>query len=131
MESLLEVRHISLKKGRGVFAKKNITKGSLVDMAHVVPIPNKEYKKIKKSVLYNYIYIWENPKYKPEYKHAITLSISQFINHSYKPNIKYNYDYDNNVIIYSALQDISKGEELTVNYNGKIDDKSPVWFKIE
>lgn len=131
MMNLIEVRYISQRKGKGVFATSDIEKGTLVDIAHVVPIPNKEYKKIKRTVLYNYIYIWEDPKYIPEYKYAITLSISQFINHSYNPNIEYNHDYDNCVIKYHAWKDIPKGEELTVNYNAIVDDKSSVWFKVE
>ena len=81
--------------------------------------------------MYNYCYIWEDPKHKPEFTNAITLSISQFINHSFKPNVKYMYDYENNAIEFSALRDISKGEELLVNYNGLINDKSPIWFDIE
>lgn len=129
--SLIEVKYISQKKGKGVFATRDIQKNALVDIAHVVPILNKEYKKIKRTVLYNYIYIWEDPKYFPEYKYAITLSISQFINHSYKPNIEYRNDYDNCVIKYHALHDIPKGEELTTNYNGVVLCKDSVWFKVE
>lgn len=131
MNTLLEVRIVSAKKGRGVFAKKDITKGTVIDIAHVVPIPNKDYKKIRKTILYNYCYIWEDPKHTPEFTNAITLSISQFINHSYDPNVIYLYDYKNQAIEFSALKDIAKGEELLVNYNGLVDDNSPVWFEIE
>ncbi|MCK4286354.1 MAG: SET domain-containing protein-lysine N-methyltransferase [Candidatus Lokiarchaeota archaeon] len=131
MHEYIEVKHISDKKGRGAFAKKSIKKRAVIDVAFVVPIPNQEYKKINKTILYNYCYIWEDPKHKPEFTNAITLSISQFINHSFEPNVKYMYDYENNAIEFSAIRDISKGEELLVNYNGLIDDKSPVWFDIE
>ncbi len=131
MENLIEVRYISLNKGKGVFAKRNISKDTIVDIAHVVPIPNKEYKKIKKTILYDYCYVWEDPHQLPEYKRAISLSISQFINHSYNPNIQYDYDYDTNSIEYFTIKNISKDEELTVNYNGLIHDKSPVWFDME
>ena len=131
MNSLIEVRYISSKKGKGLFAKQNIDEGTIIDIANVVLIPNKDYKRIKKTVLYNYCYTWEDPKLKPEYKNAISLSISQFMNHSYEPNIKYVYDYKNNKIKFITLRDIPKGEELTVNYNGLVDDKSPVWFKVE
>ena len=128
---LIEVKYISKKKGKGVFATRDIEKDSLVDIAHVVPILNKEYKKIKRTVLYNYIYIWEDPKYVPEYKYAITLSISQFINHSYRPNIVYSHDYDSCTIKYYALEDITKGKELTTNYNGNVQCKDSVWFGVE
>ncbi|HEC40603.1 hypothetical protein LCGC14_0749050 [marine sediment metagenome] len=131
MNNLLEVKFISPKKGKGVFAKKEIKKATIIDVAHVIPLPNKDYKKIRKTVIFDYCYIWENPKFNPEFKNAISLSISQFINHSYDPNVRYIYDYDNNCIEFETLRDILLGEEILVNYNGLIDDKSPVWFEIE
>ncbi len=131
MNDILEVKFISAKKGKGVFANKDIRKDTIIDVAHVIPLPNKDYKRIFKTILYNYCYIWEDPKHNPEYKNAISLSVSQFINHSYNPNVRYIYDYDNNCIEFETLRDISKGEEMLVNYNGLVDDKSPVWFEIE
>jgi SET domain-containing protein len=131
MNNLIEVKYISSKKGRGLFAKQLIKKGTSIDIANVILIPNNDYESIKKTVLYDYCYIWEDPKLKPEYKNAISLSISQFMNHSYEPNVKYVYDYKNRTIEYITLRNIPKGEELTVNYNGLINDKSPVWFTLE
>ncbi len=130
MHDFIEVKYISRIKGRGAFAKKNIKKGTVIDVANVVLITNRDYKKIKKTQLYNYCYIWEDPNLKPAFKNAVTLSISQFTNHSYAPNLRYLYDYKNKAIEYSAVQDITKGEELTVNYNGLVDDTSPLWFKV-
>lgn len=131
MHEFIEVKYASDKKGRGAFAKKNIEKGTVIDIANVVTIPNKEYKKICKTILYHYCYIWEDPKHLPEFKNAITLSVSQFLNHSYEPNVKYLYDYKKKAIEFSTLRNIVKGEELTVNYNGLIQDKSPMWFEVE
>ena len=131
MNDLIEVRFISPKKGKGVFAKTKINKKTIIDVAHVIPLLNKDYNKIKKTVLYNYCYIWEDPKHAPEFTNAISLSVSQFINHSYEPNVRYIYDYDNNCIEFETLRDISKFEELVTNYNGLVSDRSPVWFKLE
>lgn len=131
MNDLIEVRFISPKKGKGVFAIKEIKKGTTIDVAHVIPLPNKDYKKISKTILYNYCYIWENPAHGSKFTNAISLSISQFINHSYDPNVKYIYDYDNNCIEFEALRDISENSELVTNYNGLVMDNSPVWFEIE
>ena len=130
MHDYIEVKPISDKKGRVAFARKPIRKGTIIDVAYIIPIPNKEYKKICKTILYNYCYIWEDPNHSPEFTNAITLSISQFINHSYDPNVKYLYDYENKVMEFTATKHISKGEEITVNYNGLVDDKSPVWFEV-
>ena len=131
MNDLLKVKFISHKKGKGVFAKKDIKKGTIVDTAHVIPISNKDYKKIRKTILYNYCYIWDDPKYKPEFTNAITLSISQFINHSYDPNVKYLYDYENKTMEYTTIRDIHDSEEILVNYNGLVSVKDPVWFEVE
>ncbi len=130
MHEFIEVKHISRIKGRGAFAKRDIKKGTLIDVANVVLITNRDYKKIKKTQLYDYCYIWEDPNHKPAFKNAVTLSVSQFINHSYAPNLQYLYDYKNKAIEFSAILDIIKGKELTVNYNGLVDDTSPLWFKV-
>jgi len=131
LNDYIKVKYISKQKGRGAFANKDIVKGTIIDIAPVVLIPNRDYKKIRKTVLYNYCYIWEDPDHEPEFKNAITLSVSQFINHSYDPNVKYLYDYRSKAIEFEAIHDISKGEEITVNYNGLVDDKSPVWFDVK
>ena len=129
MDNFLDIKYISLKKGKGIFAKKNIIKGTLVEIGHVILISNKEYEQIQDTILYQYIYEWDDPN-KPDFQNALALSKCQFFNHSYKPNLKYVYDYENQTIEYKTLQDVNKGEELTVNYNGYVDDKSPMWFEV-
>ena len=131
MNNLIEVKYISSKKGKGLFAKQQIKKGKIIDVAHVVLIPNNDYELIDKTVVSNYCYLWENPKYKSKYKMALAMSICQFMNHSYNPNVRYEYHYRNDSIKYIAIRNISKGDELTMNYNGAVDDKSPVWFEID
>ena len=131
MHEYIEVKYISEKKGRGAFAKKPIKKSTVIDIAYVVPIPNKDYKKIYKTILYNYCYIWEDPDHMPAFRNAITLSVSQFINHSFEPNVKYLYDYESKAIEFSAIRDISEGEEILVNYNALPNSKDPLWFEVE
>lgn len=130
LHEFIEVKFISETKGRGAFAKKNIKKGTVIDVASVILIKNEDYEKISETDLNNYCYIWEDPKLIPAFKNAITMSISQLMNHSYRPNIKYLYDYESKAIEYSAIKNIVKGDELTVNYNGLVKDKSPVWFEV-
>ena len=131
MNELIEVKRISLQKGRGVIAKKIINKGTLIEKANILLIPNKDYEKIQDTVLYGYIFEWDDPKHEGQYTCAIALSFCQFINHSYDPNVKYIYDYENDVIEYYAIKTIKPGEELSVNYNGRIKDNAPMWFEIE
>jgi SET domain-containing protein len=130
MHEFIEVKFISKKKGRGAFAKKTIKKGTIIDIAPVIPLLNRDYNKIYSTKLSNYCFVWEDPKHKPEFKKAIIFSICQFINHSYEPNAKYLYSYIGQVITFKAIKNIEKGEEITINYNGLVSDKSPVWFKV-
>ena len=118
-------------KGRGAFAKKNIKKETLVEVGHVLLISNEDYDKLADTVFWNYIFEWDDPKYNGDYTAAIPLSVGQFINHSYNPNLRYEYDYENITIEYYTEKYIVKGKELTVNYNGIVGDKSPVWFDVE
>ena len=131
MSNLIEVKFISKTKGRGVFAKTNIAKERIINVAQIILISKDDWKLIEGTILSNYSFEWDDPKLKGEYETAVSLSISQFINHSYKPNAKYSYNYRNKSIIYKTIRDISKGDEITVNYNGDPSDKSPVGFKVE
>ncbi|MFX1337443.1 MAG: SET domain-containing protein-lysine N-methyltransferase [Promethearchaeota archaeon] len=130
IDTLLEIIYISPKKGKGIFAKRFIKKGTLVEIGHVILLSNKDYDQIQDTILYQYVFEWDDPN-KPDFQNAIALSQCQFFNHSYKPNLKYAYDYENQTIEYIAIRNIKKGEELTVNYNGHVRDKSPMWFEVE
>lgn len=130
LDNYLIISYISPKKGKGIFAKKNIKKETLVEKGHVILISNNDYEKIQDTILYQYVFEWDDPD-KPEFQNAIALSCCQFFNHSYKPNLEYLYDYENQIIEYRTIRDVSKGEELTVNYNGHVDDTSPLWFNVE
>ena len=133
MDELLEVKIIPppSKKGKGIFAKKDIKSETLVIIGQVLLLSNEEYESLQDTILWNYVFEWDDPKYNGENKAAIPLSVCQFINHSYEPNLRYEYDYDNLTIKYYAIRNIIESEELTVNYNGIIDDMSPVWFEVE
>ena len=69
----MEVMHISPKKGKGVFAKKNIKKGTLVEKGHVILIPNEEYERLSETILWNYVFEWDDPN-KPNLQTAIAFS---------------------------------------------------------
>ena len=133
MDDMIEVKIVPppSEKGRGVFATKNIKKGALIEIGYLLLLSNEDYDKLADTEIWNYIFEWDDPKYNGDYQAAIPLSVCQFINHSYKPNLRYEYDYENTAIEYYAERDIAKDEELTVNYNGIVGDKSPVWFEVE
>jgi hypothetical protein len=51
-------------------------------------------------------------------------------NHSYRPNARYERRHQEWEIDYIATCDIAEGEEICINYNGRTDDLSPVWFAV-
>lgn len=113
------------QKGRGIFAKKPLVKGELIEIAQVIIVPEKEREFIDRTVLTNYYYEWG------EHGIAIGLGLTSLYNHSYYPNAIYLKKIEEGVIEYFAWRDIEAGEEITVNYNsGNPDDRTPIWFDI-
>ncbi|MEH1951669.1 MAG: SET domain-containing protein [Nostoc sp.] len=111
-------------KGRGVFAQKRFLKGELIERVPVVVIPAEQVEFLDKTILGNYYYDWEDKAA------AIALGLSSLINHSYHPNTYYVKKFADRELDMIAYQDIEAGEEITANYNGSPDDKSPIWFDV-
>ena len=111
------------KYGRGIFTLRNIKKGELIEEAHVIVIPITEWKRIRKSILSNYVFRWGEDK-------ALALGYGSLYNHSYTPNARYITNLENQSIDFYARVDMQEGEEITVNYHGEPTDQSPLWFEV-
>ena len=111
-------------KGRGVFAQKRFLKGEIIERVPVVVIPAEQVEFLDKTILGNYYYDWEDKAA------AIALGLSSLINHSYNPNTYYVKKFADQELDLIAYRDIEVGEEITANYNGSPDDKSPIWFEV-
>jgi SET domain-containing protein len=110
-------------KGRGVFARKAIKKGQLIEQAPVLLVPaDVLVDGLENPCLGKYSYWW-TPK-----RMAIALGYGSLYNHSYEANTTFEVGKES--IRYVADRDIPAGEEITINYNGDADDKSPVGFKV-
>src|SRR4051812_25270453 len=98
-------------KGRGVFARTAIQEGTVIERVPVLVIPIKEFVGgLKNPSLCKYFYIWTKGKV------AISLGYGTIYNHSFAPNA--DYFHHPGTILYKAIRDIAKGEEITINYNG-------------
>ena len=75
------------------------------------------------TTLYHYCFEWGKDTV------ALALGYGSIYNHSYAPNARYD-DIAQRTKIYSAIQDIQPGEEITINYNGDPDDDSPMEFNV-
>ena len=110
-------------KGRGVFAQRLIRQGEILEQAPVIVLPTPEGAWIERTILFQYCYSWGDTK-------ALALGLGSLFNHSYHPNTQYRREFDQHLIIYTALRDIAPDEELTINYNGAPDDTTPLWFAV-
>ncbi len=114
--------------GRGIFAREDITKGDLIECCPVVLIPEHQVPFIRKTELHNYYFMWGDDE--AHHKAGICLGFGSLYNHSYTPNATYKKLIDEKLIEFIAIKDISKDEEITVNYNhGNPNDTSPLWIK--
>jgi SET domain-containing protein len=120
--ALICIRHVQ-GKGRGVFARASIDQGALIERAPVLLVPIEHLVGgLYSPILARFFYLWNRRTV------AISLGYGSLYNHSFKPNA--HYQYGKMVISYTALRDIARGEEITINYNGDPGDKSPVGFNV-
>lgn len=120
---LIEVRR-SQGRGRGVFARKFIPAGTVIERVPMLVFSSKEiHLDGVPTTLYHYCFEWGQETV------AIALGYGSIYNHSYSPNARYD-DIAQRTKIFSAIQDIQPGEEITINYNGDPDDRSPMEFEV-
>jgi SET domain-containing protein len=123
---VLEVRSTD-GRGRGVFACVNFTGGEIIETAPVIVIPAEQWPAIEPTVLALYIF-----NFGPQEEHAaVALGYGSLYNHSYTPNARYVKSWEEGLIRFIALRAIEAGEEITVNYNGSPDDRTPIWFEVK
>jgi uncharacterized protein len=123
MNEKIRIKNIS-KRHRGVFAATNIRKGQVIEVCPVVVIPKKDQKRVDRTFVMDYYFYWGRQN-----QPAIALGYGSLYNHSYAPNAEYEENVKRRVIIFRAIKDIKKGEEIRTNYNGDHDSKDQLWFK--
>jgi len=106
--------------GKGIFAKKDIPKGTKIIKYVGKRVSRKEGNKIaeeqynkSKEMGSGAVYIFELNK-KEDIDGNVSWNIARHINHSCEPNCKYNI-IDNHIWVIS-IRDIKKGEELNYDY---------------
>lgn len=119
----IEVRE-SLLHGRGVFAKNKIRKGELIEQAPVIFLSDEEKNTLRFTKLYHYYFLLDHP----EKQTAFSFGYASFYNHSPEANAFYTFSRRKNTLNIYAYRSIEAGSEITINYNGKPDDKSEVYF---
>ena len=110
-------------KGLGVFARRPIGEGEVIERVPVLVLPDDEIEDGESGTrLANYCFEWGKGTV------ALALGYGSLYNHSFDPNAR--YDDGRGAKVFTALRDIAPGEEITVNYNGGPQDRTPVWFEV-
>jgi uncharacterized protein len=124
------MKNLAIKKsknrGRGVFTTSNLSKGNVIEICPIIIIPRNETRYIDKTFLYDYYFGWGKDRRQP----AIALGYGSLYNHSFKPNAVYKKDLKKNLLVFKALENIKKGQEIFVNYNSDPLNQTPLWFKV-
>jgi SET domain-containing protein len=106
------------QKGRGVFARRDIKKGEVLEIAPVIPMASKAV--MPGETPDGYLLMWQDDVKGQE--HALVLGYVMLYNHSDTPNIGMTSDFDAQTITVTALRPIKCGEELAWDYSCEI------WF---
>lgn len=110
--------------GRGVFTSIALKRGSIIELAPLIVLNKNDSALIKESSLYTYYFLHG----KRGDVVVVGLGYASLYNHQYPANTRYRFQLSNNLMEFSAFRDIEAGEEITINYNGRPDDPSPVEF---
>jgi len=111
-------------KGRGVFTKEKIEANIVIEKSPVIVMSAEDRVLLDKTLLHDYIFEWGINKDKC----CMALGFIPMYNHSYESNCEYFMDFDQETIQIKTIRSISKGEELTINYNGNWNDNKKIWF---
>lgn len=112
------------EKGRGVFSRERIPAGTVIEVAPVIVMEQKDREHLDRTLLHDYIFEWGKQKDKC----AMALGWIPIYNHNYRSNCEYFMDFDDDSIFIKTVRKIEKEEELTINYNGDWNNAQPVWF---
>ncbi|MFT3705436.1 MAG: SET domain-containing protein [Agriterribacter sp.] len=113
-------------KGRGVFTRKKIKAGVIVEISPVIVMSNEERKLLDQTLLHDYIFVWGED----QQRCCMALGYIAVYNHSYQSNCEYFMDYDDNIMFIKTVRAIDEDEELTINYNGGWNNQQKVWFDV-
>jgi SET domain-containing protein len=110
--------------GRGVFACKSFKPGDHIETAPVVLLEKQEKELLQSTTLFSYYFLVENENTPV----ALGFGYSSLYNHAPIANAVYKISLKNATMIITACQPIDPGDEIKLNYNGRPDDETPVYF---
>lgn len=124
ISSSIESR-LTVNKGWGMFTKKKIKAGTIIEISPVIVMTKKEKIQLEKTLLYNYLFDWQ------EDTCCMAMGNIPIYNHACPSNCEYFQVYEKNIMYIQTVRDIEAQEELTINYNGDFDNAKKVWFELK
>lgn len=113
--------------GRGVFACKKFTSGAVIETAPLILLAAADKDFLQTTSLFNYYFLIDSAATPA----ALGLGYSSLYNHAAVANAAYTISLQKKALIIKACKTILPGNEITLNYNGKLNDATPVYFKPE
>jgi len=111
--------------GRGIFTRQALPARTIIEIAPVIVMPNKDRSFLDQTLLHDYIFEWgENHQ-----QCCMALGYVPIYNHSYKSNCEYEMNFKKQTITVKTVMAIKAGEELFINYNGDWNNDKPLWFE--
>jgi SET domain-containing protein len=117
------------KAGRGVFTRRDIKKGEIIETCPLIEINKHDMASLSESILVTYFFFFGRKKDRL----AIALGYGSIYNHSGKPNAVFKINPTENMMDFTALRKIKKGEEITFDYYNSSNPKhkkNPLWFEV-
>jgi SET domain-containing protein len=112
-------------KGRGVFARRAIAAGAVIEKVPKLLVPIESISNgFANPHLARYFFLHDHRTV------AVCLGYGSLYNHSYRPNAKYE-EGPAATMIFRALRRIKPHEEICINYNGDPQDKAPMMFEVK
>lgn len=115
-----------------MFARRPIAEGTMLERVPVVLIPKNQVfgeseVAIRACRISWYVFGWGQQD-GHDYV-ALPLGYGAIYNHSYEPNALF-LVIRPEIMEFVAISDIKEDEEITINYNGDPNDKTPVRFPV-
>jgi uncharacterized protein len=111
------------RKGRGVFARRAIAAGELIEAAPVVVFDADEARWLDRTILHHYYFHWDGDP-DGDGRSAIAFGAVSLCNHSPSPRAKVERNHAGQTLDLRAVRPIAPGEEVTIDYGCSL------WFEV-
>ena len=109
--------------GRGVFATRAISRGTLLEVSPVLVFGADESERHgRHTALSEYVFRWL-----PAGCFALALGAGSLFNHARRPSVGWTRDFERAELRYTTLRDVAAGEELRISYG----PPAALWFATD